>query len=310
MAIETREQWLAERRKGLGGSDIAAVLGLHPWRTPMDVYYDKLGLHPDPIDDDDPPEPVRWGNLLEPIVAAEVQRRTGIEVLQPLALSYVNDDEPWMRVSPDRLLAPGGWELDPRAEAGVLECKTTSVWQAREWRDGETPTAALVQVLWAFAVLGTDWGMAAGLIGGQRLEIRDVKRDPDLERTIVQRAGEFWHEHVLTQTPPPAVASDRRLLKQLHPSGGLGEVVASEEIRSVAREYDGARRAMKRAKLRRDEAEARLRQLLADHDVALDDDDRPVVKLSFIEPVTVKEHTRPASRRLYVPNMTDDEDAA
>ena len=37
-----REQWLEYRRKGIGGSDAAAVLGISPFRTGRDLYYDKL----------------------------------------------------------------------------------------------------------------------------------------------------------------------------------------------------------------------------------------------------------------------------
>lgn len=43
-----REQWLEYRRKGIGGSDAAAVLGISPFRTGRDLYYDKLNT------------PLRW----------------------------------------------------------------------------------------------------------------------------------------------------------------------------------------------------------------------------------------------------------
>ena len=41
-----REQWLEYRRKGIGGSDAAAVLGISPFRTGRDLYYDKLNTMP------------------------------------------------------------------------------------------------------------------------------------------------------------------------------------------------------------------------------------------------------------------------
>ena len=40
----SREEWLNYRRQGIGGSDVAAVLGVSPFRTARDVYYDKLGI--------------------------------------------------------------------------------------------------------------------------------------------------------------------------------------------------------------------------------------------------------------------------
>ncbi len=59
----SREDWLSYRRQGLGGSDAAAVLGISPFRTARDLYYDKRGI---PIEDDGG----NWvamevGNLLE-----------------------------------------------------------------------------------------------------------------------------------------------------------------------------------------------------------------------------------------------------
>ena len=35
--------WLEERRKGIGGSDVAAIMGLSPWKTAYQVYQDKRG---------------------------------------------------------------------------------------------------------------------------------------------------------------------------------------------------------------------------------------------------------------------------
>ena len=38
MTNEERTAWLNERRKGIGGSDVAAIIGLSPWTTPLDIY--------------------------------------------------------------------------------------------------------------------------------------------------------------------------------------------------------------------------------------------------------------------------------
>ena len=74
----SREEWLAYRRQGLGGSDAAAVLGISPFRTGVDLYYDKLGLF---IEDDE----ANWvakeiGNLLEELVARIFAKKTGLKV--------------------------------------------------------------------------------------------------------------------------------------------------------------------------------------------------------------------------------------
>ena len=52
----TREAWLDRRRAGIGGSDVAALLGLSRWKTPLDVFLDKTGRS-EPIPDN---EPMLW----------------------------------------------------------------------------------------------------------------------------------------------------------------------------------------------------------------------------------------------------------
>ena len=37
-----RKEWLEWRRKGIGGSDVAAIMGISPFRTARDIYYDKI----------------------------------------------------------------------------------------------------------------------------------------------------------------------------------------------------------------------------------------------------------------------------
>ena len=42
----SREDWLNYRRLGIGGSDAAAVMGLSPFATIRDLYFDKIGVTP------------------------------------------------------------------------------------------------------------------------------------------------------------------------------------------------------------------------------------------------------------------------
>ena len=73
-----REEWLAYRRKGIGGSDASAVLGISPFRTGVDLYYDKLGQS---VEDDEQ----NWvakemGTVLEDLVARIFAKKTGLKV--------------------------------------------------------------------------------------------------------------------------------------------------------------------------------------------------------------------------------------
>ena len=80
MLVETenlsRGEWLDWRRRGIGGSDVAAIMGISPFRTARDIYYDKLGIAA--VDEDKGNwVAMEMGNLLEDLVARIFERRTG-----------------------------------------------------------------------------------------------------------------------------------------------------------------------------------------------------------------------------------------
>ena len=60
-----RTEWLKRRRAGIGGSDVAAILGISPWKTALDVYHDKTGA----AKDEPETENMRLGTALEQFVA-------------------------------------------------------------------------------------------------------------------------------------------------------------------------------------------------------------------------------------------------
>lgn len=197
-----REVWLAERRKGIGGSDALAVMGLSPYSSAYAVWADKLNLLPAKPET----EAMLWGRLLEPVVADYFATTTGVAVRR--AGMFHHGEHPWMRYNPDRLTADGG----------LLEVKTTSIYHADEWKDGQTPDAAEAQVRHGMAVLNRPHAWVIALIAGQKPVIRRITRDPEIEHSmfVVQRS--FWFDHVLTCVPPDPDGSSScaRTLYQLH----------------------------------------------------------------------------------------------
>ena len=73
--------WLAWRRKGIGGSDAAAILGISPWRTARDLYDDKLGIA-SAQDDSGNWVALEMGHLLEDLVARIFSQKTGYSIFQ------------------------------------------------------------------------------------------------------------------------------------------------------------------------------------------------------------------------------------
>lgn len=187
-----RDEWLRVRRQGIGGSDCSAVMGMIPnYGSPYTVWEDKTGRAP-AVDET---EIMLWGNLLEPVIRAEAMRRLGLTFTLPGTLRSLA--RPWQQANLD------GWASDD----GVIECKNTGQWMAPDW-DGQVPDHAELQCQHNMAVTGATHAWVAGLVGGNRLRVEWVDRDDDLIELINAEEDRLWHEHILTDTPPPADPSD------------------------------------------------------------------------------------------------------
>ena len=186
-----RERWLEERRKGIGASEAAAVLGVSRWRTPLSVYVKKLGLD----EDTEQSEAARWGTLLEPIVAEEYLKERG-RTGEPHGELLRSKARPWQ-------LATLDWvqHAADREGPGLLEVKTTGNESA--WSEGP-PVDVLLQFQQQLAVTGWGWGSVAvlfGGFGGFHSHWVDVERNEDLIGYINEGEAEFM-ERVRSETPP------------------------------------------------------------------------------------------------------------
>ncbi|MFC5430773.1 YqaJ viral recombinase family protein [Paraburkholderia denitrificans] len=210
----SREDWLTVRRSGIGGSDAAAAVGLSPYKSMLELWLEKTGRdanlpRPDP---NDTTEPVYWGTLLEPIVAASYTKQTGNRVRRVNAVLR-HPTIPFMLANLDREVVgvPG---------LQILECKTAGEFGSRLWRDG-VPEYVQLQVQHQLAVAGKQAADIAVLVCGQKLEVHRIERDDALIARLIELEAVFWR-YVETDTPPPADGSDSadRALRCLYPGTG------------------------------------------------------------------------------------------
>ncbi|MFA9439959.1 YqaJ viral recombinase family protein [Uliginosibacterium sp. sgz301328] len=197
-----REDWLEVRKRGIGGSDAAASVGLNPYKSPLELWLEKTGRDAQlpKIDPHDETDPTYWGHVLEPFVAAHYTKRTGRRVRKLNAvLQHPDPDLPWMLANIDR-------EVMSCPDVQILECKTAGIQGAKLWRDG-VPEYVQLQVQHQLAVTGKQAADVAVLIGGQELEIHRIERDELLIHRLITLEREFWR-YVETDTPPPADGSD------------------------------------------------------------------------------------------------------
>lgn len=303
-----REQWLAVRRRGIGGSDVGAIFGLDPYNSPLSVYMDKRGE----LDDNDAGEAAGWGNLLEPVVADVWAGGHGAYAWQAGVLAH--PDRTWQLANPDRLfVTAGAGQLADRMASGrpdgLLEVKTTSAWLTEDWDadTGRMPDRARLQIQHYLDVTGLREAHVACLVGGQRLVVFGESYDAELAEMIRNAAGRFWHEHVLAGNPPPVDGSraTRDLLGRLYEVAVDDVAVLDpDEVRPLLLARAEAKQLARDAAEAVDAVENALKDLLREHQVGVVDG-RPVVTWKSQHRAA---HTVAAStfRKLHVPKKALD----
>ena len=135
----TNARWLECRAHGpkgdieytVGGSDVAAIFGVSPWTTPLELWMIKKGrmkAHSKPN-----PDQLQMGHLLEPIAAYWYQAKTGNTVYEDTNL-YQHADHPYALANFDRR-----YIRKTDGAPGILECKSCTYHKADSWADGAYP---------------------------------------------------------------------------------------------------------------------------------------------------------------------------
>lgn len=221
----------AERRTGLGGSDLGAILGLNPYRTPFQVWQEKTG-RAEPFEGN---LQTRFGTYAEAFVAEEYSARTGRRVQRYTGM-LCHQEAPLIG-HVDRLVIPDGAKVaahrsEIRTDLG-LECKTAhalAVSRGGEWgEDGtdQVPSSYLIQSAAYMALTGCSrWDLAC-LFGNSDFRIYHLSRDLELEAMLLEEASRWWRDHIETDTPPdPSSEAEARQRWQSHQPGKVLDVDA------------------------------------------------------------------------------------
>ena len=209
-----RDEWLELRKRGIGGSDSAAIVGLDRYRSPFDVYADKLGLRPEIPDN----EAMRQGRDLEQYVAERFMEATGKKVRRRNAVLQ-HPEHHWMLANIDR------WVV---GENAGFEAKTTSVLNRTKFAQGEYPPNYYVQCMHYMAVTGADRWYLAVLVLNKAFYVFTIERDEAEIQALIDAEKDFWENHVLKQIPPApdGTESTSELIKQLFPEAREREEIA------------------------------------------------------------------------------------
>jgi len=289
--------WIEARRSFLGASDVPAVLGLSPWRTPLDVWAEKTGLIVQPASSGS--LATRLGHELEDLIARLWSDEHPDEEVTHSLVTLRDPARPWLAASTDREVGSDG----------LLECKLVGATTTALWDDG-VPDHVHAQCVAQLAVTGRQWVDVCSLHAGRRWEHRidRITRDDDEIRALVTHLERWWFGHVVTGIRPDLDGDPKRIrqaLDAMHP-GEPGQVVVVGP--DIADEVELLKRAKSLlADLRRDVegAENRLIAAIGDATEAFTDPNQPA--LYSYRPQTRTSHDLKAITAGKVDGFTADE---
>ena len=183
-----KESWLRYRKHGIAGADAGAVCGLNPYRTAIQVYYDKTS---DSIEDIDN-EAMRQGRELEEYVARRFCEASGKKVRRANAMFY-DEKNPFMIADVDRMVV---------GENAGLECKTASPYMMDQWTDEYLPISYQIQCYHYMSVCKADAWYLAVVIYGKAFKYYRIERDDEVIGNLIRIEEEFWNEYVLKRVIP------------------------------------------------------------------------------------------------------------
>lgn len=251
----------AVRARGIGGSEIAAILGLDPRRDAYSVWAEKLGL----VRRKPPNERMEAGKFLEQGIAHWYAARTHRQVSW-CDETTCHPDREWQVATPDALIGIDG----PWAPwAGGLDCKNVAFDQRDKWGESGTdavPVPIHLQCQWYCDVLDLPWWDVAACLGGNQLDIYRVNRDEDIITAAREEGDRFWHENVLARVAPPAGPSPAttEALSEMYPQHVANIRFASPAEGELLAELKAANEAWEPVNARCVAAENQLKAAIAD----------------------------------------------
>lgn len=254
----SRKEWLQWRKKGIGGSDVSAILGISKWTSAIDLWLDKTNQKNDPVEAN---EAMEWGNILEPVIRNHFAAVTGKTVSEVKAMLQ-HPDHPFMIADVD------GVTIDDNGDPAILEIKTASEYKRDEWSEG-VPAYYQTQVQHYLCVTGVKKAYVAVLIGGNAFRIYEVDADPEIQQMLIAVEKNFWNM-VVNMIRPEIDGSDaaKDLLDRIYHGGIEKEIVLPEEAIEWVDAYIEASADEDSAKAKKQEASNHLKEIMGDYDKA------------------------------------------
>lgn len=198
-----RGPWLASRREGIGGSEVAALVGVSEYETTFSIWNKKTATGPDV---ELTGAPIEWGHRLEDVVAQKTAETVGMVSRFGGGL-WADLERPFLRVTPDRFAtSPRSWKA-----RALIECKTAG--DDEHWQSGTitpsggtgaAPLSYQAQCQWQMGIIGLPVAYLGCFVLGHERQFFtvEIQFDKAWFTEMANAAERFWVDNILGDTPP------------------------------------------------------------------------------------------------------------
>lgn len=237
-------------RDFIGSSDIATILNLNQFKTPLQLWAEMTGEVEAP--DLSEKEAVEWGKRLERVVSKKFAENNNVK-LMAYKNRFYHKDYKFFSCELDNIIV--GTDT-------IVEIKTTNAWAYKDWKtEDEMPEQYICQVMWAMGISGRKTAYIAVLIGGQRYLEKKVEFDQEFFDDMIKRALEFW-QCVQDKIPPMAVGLDNPFIISLNPTHNENIREAEEDVNATIALLLETKNNIKTLIEQKDDCEAKLKQII------------------------------------------------
>lgn len=224
----------ARNRHYIGGGNIAGILGLSPFKTPLQEYLTIIGDEEQPSEDQ--LDFFARRKALEPFAVALFERETGKKIVRANE-RYTDRENTFLKA-----------EIDAETDDGEnVEIKSVHPLAAAAWGPAESdelPAYVAAQAMHGLMVTGRRVCYPVAMIGFDDFRVYRVERDEETIAGLREHAVAFWHNHVERMVPPEPMTSEDVLRLFEHDNGM--SIEATDEITAAFAELRECKRAEKR----------------------------------------------------------------
>lgn len=199
-------EWHALRASGIGGSDIAAICKTSPWTSPFALWAKKTGRIEDTVGAS---EAAEWGNILEPVILDQFEKRSGLTVHRDVG-TWAHKNRSWQLANPDAI-----WE-DADGNLGIVEVKTSRY--EDDWTNG-VPEYYKTQVYWYAQTFGFESTIyVVALFAGSKYRTFELNPSAFEQENNLSEVEKF-RQYLDTDTQPDfdGATSTYETVRALHP---------------------------------------------------------------------------------------------